>query len=97
MSLQPVLDSIPFVAKVGIRCDAFAPGKIALSLPDNKGNHNHAAGLHAGALFTLAETAGSAAAGAGVASGAGVVTSELPPQARMAATSVRTTGKRRFM
>ena len=62
MSLQPVLDSIPFVAKVGIRCDAFAPGKIALSLPDNKGNHNHAAGLHAGALFTLAETAGSAAA-----------------------------------
>ena len=62
MSLQPVLDSIPFVAKVGIRCDAFAPGKIALSLPDHKGNHNHAAGLHAGALFTLAETAGSAAA-----------------------------------
>lgn len=62
MSLQPVLDSIPFVAKVGIRCDAFAPGKIALSLPDNKGNHNHAGGLHAGALFTLAETAGSAAA-----------------------------------
>lgn len=62
MSLQPVLDSIPFVAKVGIRCDAFAPGKIALSLPDHKGNHNHASGLHAGALFTLAETAGSAAA-----------------------------------
>ena len=61
MSIQEVLDSIPFVAKVGVRCEAFAPGKIALSLPDAKSNQNHAATLHAGALFTLAETAGSAA------------------------------------
>lgn len=61
MNLQAVLDSIPFVAKVGVRCESFAPGKIALSLPDAKANHNHAATLHAGALFTLAETAGSAA------------------------------------
>lgn len=61
MSIQAVLDSIPFVAKVGVRCEAFAPGKVALSLPDAKSNQNHAATLHAGALFTLAETAGSAA------------------------------------
>jgi len=61
MSFQTVLDSIPFVAKVGVRCESFAPGKIALSLPDAKVNQNHAASLHAGALFTLAETAGSAA------------------------------------
>lgn len=61
MSIQAVLDSIPFVAKVGVRCEAFAPGKVALSLPDAKSNQSHAATLHAGALFTLAETTGSAA------------------------------------
>lgn len=61
MSLQAVLDSIPFVAKVGVRCESFAPGRIALALADQSANHNHAGSLHAGALFTLAETAGSAA------------------------------------
>lgn len=61
MSIQAVLDSIPFVAKVGVRCEAFSPGKVALSLPDAKSNQSHAATVHAGALFTLAETAGSAA------------------------------------
>lgn len=61
MSLQALLDSIPFVAKTGLRCDDYAPGKITLSLPPHSSNMSHAGMVHAGAMFTLAETAGAAA------------------------------------
>lgn len=61
MSIQAILDNIPFVAKAGVRCEEYAPGSVTLSLPDHRSNHNHAGSLHTGALFTLAETAGSAA------------------------------------
>ena len=47
------------------RCDfcfaTFRDVQGCLSLPDAKANQNHAGTLHAGALVTLAETAGSAA------------------------------------
>ena len=61
MSIQPVLDSIPFVAKAGVRCVSYAPGNVVLSLPDHPSNHSHTGAMHAGALFTVAETAGAAA------------------------------------
>ena len=61
MSIQPLLDSIPFVAKTGVHCEDYAPGRVVLSLVPDQSNMNHAATFHAGALFTLAETAGAAA------------------------------------
>lgn len=61
MSLQALLDSIPFVAKAGVRCEEYTPGRVILSLIPHPSNMSHARMIHAGAMFTLAETAGAAA------------------------------------
>ncbi len=61
MSLQPVLDQVPFVAHVGVQVEDYAPGRVVLSLPTVREARNHTGSVHAGALFTLAETAASAA------------------------------------
>jgi len=61
MSLQDVLDQVPFVAHVGVQVEDYAPGRVVLSLATQPTSANHMGTLHAGALFTLAETAASAA------------------------------------
>ena len=61
MSIQPLLDRIPFTAKAGVQCESYAPGRVVLSLALTDSNKNHAGTMHAAALFTVAETAGAAA------------------------------------
>jgi uncharacterized protein (TIGR00369 family) len=61
MSIQPLLDKIPFAAKAGVQCESYAPGRVVLSLALTDSNKNHAGTLHAAGLFTVAETAGAAA------------------------------------
>lgn len=61
MSLQAVLDRVPFVALTGVEVEDFAPGRVVLSLTPSDQVRNHRGSFHAGALFTLAETAASAA------------------------------------
>ena len=61
MSLQPVLDQVPFVAHTGLQVEDYAPGRVVLSLPTAAHVQNHVGSVHAGALFLLAETAASAA------------------------------------
>ncbi len=61
MSLQSVLDQVPFVAHLGVQVEDYAPGRAVLSLPLAVELRNHVGSVHAGALFSLAETAASAA------------------------------------
>jgi uncharacterized protein (TIGR00369 family) len=61
VSIQPLLDRIPFAAKAGVQCESYAPGRVVLSLALTDSNKNHAGTMHAAALFTVAETAGAAA------------------------------------
>lgn len=49
---------VPFLRKTGIRIREIEPGRVVTVLPADPGNLNHIGTLHAGALFTLAETAG---------------------------------------
>ncbi len=53
-----VSQAIPFLGKVGTRIDHIERGFARVSLPEDPTNTNHVGILHAGALFTLAETAG---------------------------------------
>ena len=61
MSLQTVLDQVPFIAHLGIQVEDYAPGRVVLSLGCEPHGANHMGTMHAGALFALAETAASAA------------------------------------
>jgi uncharacterized protein (TIGR00369 family) len=61
MSIQPLLDKIPFAAKAGVQCESYAPGRVVLSLALTDSNRNHVGTMHAAGLFTVAETAGAAA------------------------------------
>lgn len=61
MSLQAVLDRVPYVALTGVEVEDYAPGRVVLSLTPSDQVRNHVGSFHAGALFTLAETAASAA------------------------------------
>ena len=60
MSIQPLLDRIPFAHKAGVQCESYAPGRVVLSLALTDSNKNHAGTMHAAGLFTVAETAGAA-------------------------------------
>jgi uncharacterized protein (TIGR00369 family) len=60
-------ESLPFVRLLGIRIDEIGPGTAAVSMPDDAKLHNHLGTPHAGALFTLAETASGAAMAGGFA------------------------------
>lgn len=51
---------IPFVKKTGIVADELSTTKVKLRLPNDASNMNPMGMLHAGATFTLAETAGAA-------------------------------------
>ena len=60
-------ESLPFVRLLGIRIDSIGPGTAEVSMPDDGKLHNHLGTPHAGALFTLAETASGAAMAGGFA------------------------------
>lgn len=49
--------AVPFAAFLGIEYDEVAPGRAVLRLRDDPAKHNHIGTLHAGALFSLAESA----------------------------------------
>jgi uncharacterized protein (TIGR00369 family) len=51
---------IPFVKKTGVVADELSPTKVKLRLPHDPTNLNPMGILHAGATFTLAETAAAA-------------------------------------
>ena len=51
---------MPLVETLGIQCVSVEPRRAVLLLPDSRSNQNHLGGPHAGALFTLAETAAGA-------------------------------------
>jgi uncharacterized protein (TIGR00369 family) len=64
---QQMMDTLPFVRLLGIRIDSIGAGTSEVSLPDDAKLHNHLGTQHAGALFTLAETASGAAMAGGFA------------------------------
>lgn len=49
--------AVPFAGFLGIEYDAVGPDEAVLRLADDPAKHNHIGTLHAGALFTLAESA----------------------------------------
>lgn len=49
--------AVPMVGTLNIEFLELAPQRVVLRLPDQGDYHNHIGGLHAGAMFTLAETA----------------------------------------
>ncbi len=49
--------TVPMVGTLGIEFLELDPQRVLLRLPDNPAYHNHIGGPHAGAMFTLAETA----------------------------------------
>ncbi|MFW6693065.1 DUF4442 domain-containing protein [Streptomyces sp. MAR4 CNX-425] len=49
--------SVPMVATLGLVYDEISPEAATLRLPDRPEHRNHVGGPHAGAMFTLAESA----------------------------------------
>ncbi|WP_017539839.1 MULTISPECIES: DUF4442 domain-containing protein [Nocardiopsis] len=54
------LASVPFVRTLGLRFEELEPGRCVMRLPEEPAHHNHIGGPHAGAMFTLAESASGA-------------------------------------
>src|SRR4051812_41252431 len=52
--------AVPFVRTLGLEYLEIGPDRAVLRLPDDAAHHNHVGGPHAGALFTLAESAAGA-------------------------------------
>lgn len=61
MSLQDLLAQVPFIRHLGVQVEDFSPGRVVLSLSAEPDAATHMGSMHAGALFALAEIAGSAA------------------------------------
>ena len=62
---QQMMDTLPFVNLLGIKIESIGDGTSEVSMPSDPRLNNHLGTSHAGALFTLAETAsGAAMAGA---------------------------------
>jgi uncharacterized protein (TIGR00369 family) len=59
--------AVPFAGFLGIEYETVSPGRALLRLADDPAKHNHIGTLHAGALFSLAESASGLAMMAGVA------------------------------
>ncbi len=51
---------IPFVKKTGVKVESLEKGRVKLVMPHDKTNYNPLGILHAGSLFTLAETTAAA-------------------------------------
>ncbi|MES2015243.1 MAG: PaaI family thioesterase [Pseudomonadota bacterium] len=64
---QQMMDTLPFVQLLGIKIDTIGPGTSTVSMPFDAKLTNHLGTPHAGALFTLAETASGAAMAGGFA------------------------------
>ncbi|WP_223305825.1 YiiD C-terminal domain-containing protein [Massilia sp. NR 4-1] len=75
---QHMTESLPFVRLLGIRIESIGAGTAEVVLPDDPKLHNHLGTQHAGALFTLAETA----SGAAMAGGFADLIMELRPVAK---------------
>lgn len=58
---KQMLEAIPFVQTLGLEVLEAGDGRGTVRLPDAGKVHNHIGTAHAGALFTLAETASGAA------------------------------------
>ena len=62
---QQMMNTLPFAKTCGIQIDEIGAGTARVSMPEDDRLNNHLGSPHAGALFTLAETAsGAAMAGA---------------------------------
>lgn len=48
---------VPFIGTVGLVIDDVAPGRATARLPSRRAVHNHIGTVHAGALYTLGESA----------------------------------------
>ena len=64
---QQMMDTLPFVRLLGISIDDVGAGTSKVSMPEDPKLNNHLGTQHAGALFTLAETASGAAMAGGFA------------------------------
>jgi uncharacterized protein (TIGR00369 family) len=53
--------AVPFAGFLGLEIEQIAPGEAVVSLPERPELTNHVGSQHAGALFTVAETASGAA------------------------------------
>lgn len=53
-------DAVPFVRTLGLEYVEASRQRAVVRLPDNPAHHNHVGGPHAGAMFTLAESASGA-------------------------------------
>ena len=62
-----IMDTLPFVRLLGISIDEIGAGTAKVSMPEDPKLNNHLGTQHAGALFTLAETASGAAMAGGFA------------------------------
>lgn len=49
--------AVPMVGTLNIEFLELSPQRVVLRLPDQRAYYNHIGGMHAGAMFTLAETA----------------------------------------
>ena len=59
--LNHALNTVPFVATLGIRVEETSPGHVVLRLPHGPTVCNLAGAIHTGAIFTLGELAGAVA------------------------------------
>jgi len=57
---QMMTATVPMVRTLGLQFDQTTPDLAVVRLPDQPAVHNHVGGPHAGAIFTLAETASGA-------------------------------------
>lgn len=58
MDLTQLLPSlVPFIGTVGLRIDEITPGHAVATLPSRPEVHNHIGTCHAGAVYTLGESA----------------------------------------
>jgi len=58
---QGMTQAVPFAGHLGLEITHVAPGEAAVRLPERAELTNHVGSQHAGALFTVAETASGAA------------------------------------
>lgn len=58
--MTPLLDAVPFARTLGIRFTSVTADTAVAELPDATALHNHVGGPHAGAMFSLGETASGA-------------------------------------
>ena len=57
---QMMADTVPMVRTLGLEFSETSAERAVVSLPDQGEYHNHVGGPHAGAMFTLAESASGA-------------------------------------